>query len=750
MDENKQVTWAFRRLGGMDQVTLETSGELSRLRDLDPKLWATLSCPATGLEFNAQTLALLDSDKDGRIRIPEVLDAMDWLCDRISNPSEIVARPEALPLASIRQDTPEGVKLHATAINVLQNLGKADSDCVSEADVEGAASIANALLYNGDGIVPPHADLTDEQREFVSAALQVVGGELDSSGESGVSKTCITAFLSALEAEKSWRKAVAEAPHPLGNSTGEAWALAQDLKEKISDYFLRCRMAAFAPQSVASLNAEEVISSSGNNGLLSHDVLESLPLSQVKPDSPLCLKSGINPVWRDKACAFAAACSSLLPEDGCMTEEAWINIQSVLAPYGAVLAQRSIPAGAGSIAPADPAGALAALSDAQVDAMLSCSAASDLESIIEKDLSVPSASSDISELDKLVLYYRHLHRLLMNFVSFYDFYSLKRPATFQAGTLFIDGRSCRLCLPVTDVDKHSGMAALSQICLLYCHCTRVTAEGSKAMNIAAAMTAGSDTFLREGRNGVYVDDEGNDWDATVVKVVRNPISIKQAMWSPYLRVSQMIHDQIAKFAADKQAKVMAGASQKVADTAAAPAKPAMPFDIGKSVGIFAAVGIALGAIGTAVGSIASMIMSLHWWQFPLLFLAIFICISGPSMFLAWLKLRKRTLGPLLEASGWAVNSQLPINQVLGRALTKEASLPSNSTKIRNDPLHQESPAGKIILAVILALALLLGYLGWKYKDAVSNVMKSAVTVEQPAAPAPAAAAPAAEPAPEAK
>ena len=120
------------------------------------------------------------------------------------------------------------------------------------------------------------------------------------------------------------------------------------------------------------------------------------------------------------------------------------------------------------------------------------------------------------------------------------------------------------------------------------------------------------------------------------------------------------------------------------------------------------------------------------------------------MFLAWLKLRKRTLGPLLEASGWAVNSQLPINQVLGRALTKEASLPSNSTKIRNDPLHQESPAGKIILAVILALALLLGYLGWKYKDAVSNVMKSAVTVEQPAAPAPAAAAPAAEPAPEAK
>ena len=148
------------------------------------------------------------------------------------------------------------------------------------------------------------------------------------------------------------------------------------------------------------------------------------------------------------------------------------------------------------------------------------------------------------------------------------------------------------------------------------------------------MTAGSDAFLREGRNGVYVDDEGNDWDATIVKVVRNPISLKQAMWSPYLRISQMIGETIHKFAADKETRMLAKASQKAAETAAAPGKPPMPFDIGKSVGIFAAVGIALGALGTAVGSITSMIMSLHWWQFPLLFLAIFLCISGPSVFLA--------------------------------------------------------------------------------------------------------------------
>jgi hypothetical protein len=752
MDEKKQVTWAFRRLGGMDQVTLQTAEELRRLRDLDPKLWATLSCPASGLEFNARMLELLDADKDGRIRIPEVLDAVDWLCARITDPAEIVSRPEALPLASIRQDNAEGAKMHATASTVLQNLGRQDASSVCEADVSEAASVANALLYNGDGILPAHADLTEAQRSFVQSALNTVGGETDASGEAGIDPKCIDAFLAALQEEKAWRKALAAAPHPLGSDTGAAWDLMQELREKIDDYFLRCRMAAFAPQAMPALNAEELINSSCENGLLERGMLESLPISHVSADSPLGLASGVNPVWRGKASSFLAICAPLLPADGSMTEEGWEKLQQALKPYGEALAQRPVPAPAGSAAPEAATAFLDTLGDADIDAFLEGGAAGELKSIIERDLSVPSASSDIAELEKLVLFYHHLHRLLMNFVSFCDFYSLKKPATFQAGTLYIDGRSCRLCLPVSNVEKHSGMAGFSQICLLYCACSRVTDGGTRTMNIAAAMTAGSDTFLREGRNGVYVDDEGNDWDATIVKVVRNPISLKQAVWSPYLRISQMIGEAIHKFAADKETRMLAKASQKAAETAAAPGKPPMPFDIGKSVGIFAAVGIALGALGTAVGSITSMIMSLHWWQFPLLFLAIFLCISGPSVFLAWLKLRKRTLGPLLEASGWAVNSQLPINQVLGRALTKQAALPGNSTRIYNDPLREKSPVAKIVFVLLLIAALAAGYALWKYKDTLFDNIKPAATEEKAPAPdpAPAPAEKPAEAAPEAK
>ena len=740
MQQNEKVTWAFHRLGGMDQVTLETAGELSRLRELDPKLWAALSCPASGLEFDSRTLELLDSDRDGRIRIPEVLEAMDWVCERLTDPSELAQRPEALPLSSIRTDTDQGRRLALTASNALKNLGREGEEFIRYEDVALAAASANALLYNGDGIIPAHADLDEKTGALVKAVLSVIGSEADASGVPGVDSKGVDAFLAALQAEKAWRKALEEAPHALGGDTDAAWKLMQVLKEKIDDYFLRCRLASFAPVSTASLNAEEQLMAPGEHGLLDPETLSSLPLSRIEADAALRLDAGLNPAWRDTAKKFFALAAPLLPDASRLTEEDWDALQQALAPYGAALAARPVPTSPASTPAADASAVLASFSDSDIDAFLSAETADKLKAMMAEDLAVNADSSDIAELERMVLYYRHLHRLLMNFISFHDFYSLKRPAMFQAGTLFIDGRSCRLCLPVADIAKHSAMAQLSQLCLLYCECRRRVPSGSASgdkMNIVAAMTAGSDAFLREGRNGVYVDNKGEDWDATLIKIVRNPISIKQAVWAPYLRASQMVGEQIAKFAGNTAKKV------ESAVTAQAKA-PAAPFDISKSVGLFAAVGIALGAIGTAVGSIAGMLMALHWWQFPLLIVAAFACISGPAAFLAWLKLRKRTLGPVLEASGWAVNGQLPVNLVLGSALTSEAALPKNATRTRHDPLRQKSRTGKLIMALILAAAVGVGYLA--YEGTLMKLIKLAVTVEMPAKPADAPA-PAAPPAP---
>ena len=298
-----------------------------------------------------------------------------------------------------------------------------------------------------------------------------------------------------------------------------------------------------------------------------------------------------------------------------------------------------------------------------------------------------------------------------------------------------------------DVAAHSHMASTSQLCLLYAECKRLDEAGGAPAKrtVMAALTAGSDDYLVEGRNGVFVDNDGNDWDAVITKIIHNPISIRQAVWSPYKRIRQMIGDAIAKYAQAKKAAALATA-QKAAPAAAAPAaapQAAGGFDIGKSAGIFAAVGLALGAIGTAIGSIAHAVFSLAWWQFPLLILGIFAVVSGPSAFLAWLKLRKRNLSPVLEASGWACNAQLPINLTLGGKLTQAATLPSNMKRQYNDPLRQDSSSGPFWCVVILILALIAaGVWFWKSGKRAS-LATSMCPAPQPAATAPAPATPAA-------
>ena len=56
-------------------------------------------------------------------------------------------------------------------------------------------------------------------------------------------------------------------------------------------------------------------------------------------------------------------------------------------------------------------------------------------------------------------------------------------------------------------------------------------------------------------------------------------------------------------------------------------------------------------------------------------LGILLVISGPSMFLAWTKLRKRNLAPVLNANGWAINADVMVSVVFGNTLTTQAQFP---------------------------------------------------------------------------
>jgi hypothetical protein len=314
----------------------------------------------------------------------------------------------------------------------------------------------------------------------------------------------------------------------------------------------------------------------------------------------------------------------------------------------------------------------------------------------------------VRQLEKLAHYVRDLMALANNFVAFRDFYTRQGKATFQVGTLYLDGRSCELCVAVNDAGKHAALATLSRICLVYCDCVR----GAEKMSIAAAFTAGDADQLMAGRNGVFYDRQGRDWDATITRIVDHPISLRQAFWSPYKRLARFVGEQAQKLAAskakesdEKLSTAVVDASKKAVAPAAKPAAAPPPFDVGKFAGIFAAIGLAVGAIGGALATTLSGLFSLAWWQLPFALAGLLLIISGPAVILAWFKLRSRNLGPILDANGWAINARARINIPFGTSLTQLAQLPANAERALTDP-YAEQKKPWVLYAGILALVLL--------------------------------------------
>ena len=134
-------TWKFFRAGGFDQVRLDTGADLLHLDQLDQKLWLALACPTRGIEFDTKTLDLIDTDKDGRIRAPEIIAAAKWAASLLKNPDDLVKGAAALPLASINDATPEGASLLASARQILINLGKNDATAITPDDTADTAKI---------------------------------------------------------------------------------------------------------------------------------------------------------------------------------------------------------------------------------------------------------------------------------------------------------------------------------------------------------------------------------------------------------------------------------------------------------------------------------------------------------------------------------------------------------------------------------------------------------------------------------
>ncbi len=621
--------WKYSTVGGVTRVNIETGDDVAHLDELDQKLWTVLSCPVKGLEFDEKTLALMDSDNDGKIRAHEVVAASQWLKKVLVNLDLLLKGSDTVLFGDICENTDEGKEVLAAARLILEKLGL-EKDSISLQDVQDYMAV---------------------YEEKCKAEYKAAEGE----------------------------------PYepPYGEGSDAAEAAVNAVRAKVADWFMRCKLVQFDEDASAVLDVQvdKIAAISGEDLAANVAEIGTYPLARPRKDGDLPLTEGINPAWQGAMAALVAAVPELQGEKK-MNEEEWNAIVAKVDGYTAWKA-------AGETA----------MNDA-----------------IAEQLATHAAA--IAPVERLVRYCRDYYTLLHNYVVFKDFYRRDgHLAIFQAGQLYIDQRCCDLCVKVSDMGKSTATAGKSGMYLLYCHC--VAKDGAQ-MDIVAALTDGEIGGLHEGKNAIFYDRTGKDWDATVTKIVDNPISVRQAFWSPYRKFGNWVTEKITKSATEKESKQFENMTAK-ADTAstnltaapaegaaAADAKKAAPFDIAKFAGIFAAIGLAVGAIGAALGMLGGFVTD-KWYNILLLIAAVIILISGPSMLLAWIKLRKRNLGPVLNANGWAINSNVKVNTTFGKTLTSMAKYPK---VVMNDPLADKKMAWWkkcLIWLVVLAALFIVGF-----------------------------------------
>ena len=677
--------WQFTSVGGAVRVNIQSGEDIRHLGELDRKLWTVLSCPAEGLEFDGKTLRYIDTDADGHVRVDDVIKTAQWLTRVVKNPDNLLLEQDSMSFDQFNAEDPDGARLLGSARQILSNL-KLEKDSIGLEDTADNVKIFADTQFNGDGIITP-ASAPDKETAGLIETIAGIASEMDRSGVPGVTTEQVENFFAACADYAQWQAEGTAEVFPFGDKTPDALAAVNAVKDKVEDFFMRCKLIGFdaATAPAVDVNVERIAAIEGSL-VGAGEEIGLQPLAKPNPEGLLPLKA-VNPAWKEAIGALVALAG--IKEES-LKEEDWNALVGKFGPYTAWM-------------DAKKGAAVEGLGLDAVKAILKEDKKALLLELLEKDKAEEANALSIEEVDKLLRLNKYFYRFLNNYAVLKDFYDPELKAIFQAGRLYIDQRSTDLCVKVAGPAPE--ISSLSGMYILYCHC--VSEKLGKSFNIAAVLTAGDVDGLREGKNAVFYDRDGNDYTAKVTSIVENPLSLRQAFWAPYKKAARWISDKIDRNAAAKNEQSMGNlttAADNATDGNGAEAAGAVKpgFDIGK----IAVITIAVTAVAGLLVGIFAFLKSLSWWQWLILIAAVMLIISLPSVFIAWRKLRRRDLGPVLNANGWAMNAASLVSIKFGKTLTSLAQYPKLADV---DPEARKKTARRRFwcwLCVVLILACL--------------------------------------------
>ncbi|NVJ16373.1 kinesin [Myxococcus sp. AM010] len=740
----------YRRYGGSLQVDIPSFDVLVEAIRIPETQWIATACPLEGLSCDPRLLTLMDADGNGRIRVAEVRAAVDWAARQLKDRRGADAASDVLELDALSE---EARPLRGAAEMILRTLKVTDAGRISLAQVRESEKALRESGQNGDGIIAP-AHLPEHLRPLAQALMASFPALTNRAGQAGVDATLVKRFREERAALLAHREKQGAA-FVWGDVSLETAKRVRDVAPLLDAYFVQCRLVAAQPEAAASLRlrAERVEGALGDVAALGK-AAGDLPVAP--PDASGVLEWSRllrGPAYEALEAFRTDVATPMTGDSQRLSDSAW---RALAAKADGVLAWQAQLEASPVRKLMDT---LPSVSDADLDALDAASAA---------DLALKPTLDAINELERLVLYQRWLLLFTNNFISMPSLYMPKRSALVERGTLILGGRKYTLSVLVTNRAAHSALTSLGTTCILYVQVA--PKDGTPGYEVAVPVTSGRSTELAVGKRGVFYDVAGVESDAIVTQVVRQPVSLWEAMTMPFTRIGAFI---------TKKVEGLASAGEKTFDTTleqgytnatnapapaagAAPAAAAAPAG-GGLAGIVAAGGLAAAALGSSFAFIMTQVKSLTLVDLISAATLIAIVVMAPAGLLGWLKLRRRNLALLLEGSGWALNDRLMLTPELSSLVTRRPKLPANARVDRMDMVRSalarqqqddeaEGTSGWTKLAITLAVIFVLlwqvriplltwfCHAGWLSQDTCLAVLPS-----QPE-PAPAAVAPAAAPA----
>ena len=677
----------FKRYAGSLQAEIRDFADLLGAIEIPKTQWVATACPIQGLNCDARFLHFVDTDDNGRIRVEEFVNAAKWTDEMLEDHQGVDKASDVLTLAHLAK---EAKHIREAADLVLEAMGDESRKEIALEKVRASDAPLRAAFFNGDGIIAAESVKEARLNEVLKLAIAMVPETKNRSDKPGVTKEQLDELKKRI-AKVREHVAKKGAAFVWGNATEARVDAIKAVRARLDEYFLQCRLAATITSGAEHLRvADDVVAASVGDSAALAKALAAAPLAAPREDGTLeWARVYRGPLYEALETLRTAVCEPVFGARPQLSEAQWKQLtasaDAVTAWLDGIAADKVV---------------FEKLTDLE---KVTESEFASIVALADADLARKDKLLAIEQLEKLILFQRWLLRFANNFISMPDLYDPGYTALFEQGRMILSGRLFTFSVRVADRAAHSALAARGTMYIAY---VKVTAkDGGETFDVAVPVTAGTAAGVEVGKRGVFIDHAGKEWDAAVVQIVTNPVSLFEAIVAPYKRIGAFVSSKVEAWAGEGDRELEqqmnrgyegAQETRRSATTAAtdaaagdgpqaraagaaAPSAPAgNTAGAGMGGNVAIALSIAISAVSAVIGTVVGIFAGKSIFQIIGMLFGLFMAVSFPAGVFAWLKLRKRDMAIVLEACGWALNDRMRLGKYLGSLFTRRPARPQGS------------------------------------------------------------------------